>query len=239
MVAKELINNGKINKDDDKEIKREIAAKLLIEDFMTKDLKIDKNTWNKTKIETIQTGKRKDKDNNTTEVIYITFEKMSDLNDFNEYLKNAEEDKNNRVCNFIKPNSFKRFQFYDHMAWEARQRGKRTKIHCGKHDFLLLIKEKNDNNQWKNVAPRIIENVPDFEMGELNEEDKREEKVQQEERMKELKRRSEEIITEEKNKTQKRKNEEDELMMRFKGNMIEENYVNMEKNDEEENKTNL
>ena len=188
----------------------------------------------------IQTGKRKDKDNNTNEVIYITFEKMSDLIEFNENIKNASEEVNNRICNYVKPNCFKRFQYFDHMAWEARQRGKKTKVNTGKHDFLLLIKEKNDNNLWKNIAPRIIENVPDFEMGELSEEDKKEEKTQQEERMKELKRRNEEIIMEDRNKKEKRVNEEKEIMMRFKDNMMmEDNDINMEKNEEEENKTKL
>ena len=113
---------------------------------------------------------------------------MTDLVEFNEQIRNTNEETNNRVCNFIKPNSFKRFQYIDHMAWEARQRGKKTKINIGKHDFLLLIKEKSDINQWKNIAPRIIENLPDFEIGDLSEEEKKEEKSQQEERMKELKR---------------------------------------------------
>ena len=92
----------------------------------------------------------------------------------------------------------------------------------GKHDFLLLTKEKNDSQSWQNIPPRIIDNLPEFKIGKLSENDKREETKQREERRNDLINRNENIKKKEEENKSRRDREEIELFRRININEKDE-----------------
>ena len=112
---------------------------------------------------------------------------------FKNQLKYVGEEINNIISLYISSKTYTRFQYYDNAAWQSRQRGNRTKIIIGRHDFLLLTKHKSDTQNWNNIAPRILENLPDFNVGKMSDEDDKEEEKRIKERIENLKIKNEEI----------------------------------------------
>ena len=171
LVVEQMEKNGKMNSKMDKASKRKIAAKILIDKFMIEEMNFDKDEWNEIEFVKIHSGKRKDKSGNYNEVIYIEFKTINDVNKFTNQIKFGNENINDKICDFIKNEAFERFQAIDNIAWQLRQRGQKTKIHFGKHDFLLLSKTKDDKRKWTEIPPRIIDDIPEFKVGKLNKED--------------------------------------------------------------------
>ena len=194
----------------------------MVDNFITQEMKYSKEEWNQTKIEGIHTGSKKDKQGNKNEIIYITFENYNDNKIFKEKLKEVSEEISDRICPYIHGKAFERFKYIDHLAWETRKRNKKTKIIMGKHDFLLLTKDKNDNQPWQNIPPRIINNLPEFNIGKLNENDKKEEMKQREERRRELENRNKNIKKQEEENKLRREREEIALFNRFNLNEKDE-----------------
>ena len=149
---------------------------------MCNDMSFDKQEWNNTKIEEMHTTKKKDNKGNTNEVIFIIFEDRNDVKNFKSQLKNVSDEINKRIIPYVSQKAFERFQTIDHITYKMRRRGKKTKVVFTKYDFILLSKDKNDETNWYNVPPRILEDLPEFKVGKISEEEKIEEEKQRDER---------------------------------------------------------
>ena len=170
-VINQLEKSGKLKTNNTNEFKRKVGAKVLIDSFMTNEMKYGKEDWNNVKVEEIHTGTKSDKKGNFNEVIYVRFEEIDEIKKFKNQLKHVSNDVNNRIIDFISSQTHERFQFFDNAAYQARQRGMRTKIIIGKYDFLLLTKHKSDPQSWQNIPPRIMTNLPHFKVGQISDKD--------------------------------------------------------------------
>ena len=99
----------------------------------------------------------------------------------------------------------------------------------GKHDFLLISKNKEDKTPWSNIPPRILSDLPEFKVGKLNEDDKIEDDKMIKERRKKMMEKNEKIKEEEKKKKEERIQKEKDIIKSFS---------NMETNDDEETNDN-
>ena len=79
----------------------------------------------------------------------------------------------------------------------------------------IKLKEKEDNTPWENIGPRMVDNLPEFNVGKLNIDDKEEEKKQRKERK------------EEENK-KKRERDEKALLELIGSNKMEEDEEKIE-----------
>ena len=75
LVVEQLVKNGKVEKKTDMNTKRRIAAKMLVDKFMVEEMRFDKEEWKDIQIESIHTGKRKNKEGKTNEIIYVELKK--------------------------------------------------------------------------------------------------------------------------------------------------------------------
>ena len=126
-----------------------------------------------------------------------------------------DESVNNKICDYIDPKAFERFQSVDHTAYQIRLRGMKTKIHMGKYDFLLMTKMKNDKRTWNNIPPRILKDLPDFNIGKLNENDKIEEDKLIIERREKMMEKNEKIKEEEMRKKEEIEKKEKDIINSF------------------------
>ena len=110
----------------------------------------------------------------------------------------------------------------------------------GKHDFLLKTKKKGDTQTWDNIPPRIIDNLPEFEIGKLNKEDEKEEKIQREERRKNMIERNNVLKEEDEMKMKKKEEDEKEILQRLDECQLNDEDEEMtEDKSEKKMKTNL
>ena len=239
LVVKQLEKNGKVKSNETNENKRKIAAKVLVDSFIVNDMKYDKTDWMNTELEGLHMGKKKNTKGATNEIIYVKFKNYEDVKMIKNQLKMVTEEINDRVIPYVSHNSYERFQAIDNIAYQLRRRGNKPKMIFGKYDFLLLSKEKNDNTNWYNVPPRIIDEIPEFKVGEISNEDKKIEEVQRRERKVIQKEKNERLIEEEKNTDQNRHNGEQDLLKRINDiNMSEMNNQEKIEIDEEEEEEN-
>ena len=104
----------------------------------------------------------------------------------------------------------------------------------GIHDFLLLTKDKNDKTNWFNIPPRILDDLPDFNVGRISEEDKIIEEEQSQERKRIMNERNNDLIKAEEKMNRKRIEEEKELLNRVANiDMSEIQYENNSRLDDD------
>jgi len=237
LVVKQLENNKKITINETNENKRKIAAKVLVDSFVVNDVKYDKNDWKNTVIESIHMGKKKDAKGKPNEIIYLKFKEIEEIKMFKNQLKTASEEINNRIIPYVSHNSYDRFQAIDNLAYESRRRGLKTKIIFGKYDFLLLTKDKKDPTNWYNIPPRILEDLPEFNVGQINEDDKIKEEEERNDRRIRLKEKYDNLLKEEYDMINRRNEEEAAILRRIAQINVDEEDVKMdeESNNEEDN----
>ena len=71
LVVDQLVKNNKIDKKMPINYKRQVAAKALVDKFMTEEMKFTKEEWKNIEIANIHTGKRKDKEGNLNYICRI------------------------------------------------------------------------------------------------------------------------------------------------------------------------
>ena len=234
LVVEQLEKSGKMKTNETTNNKRKTGAKVLLDNFMTKEMNYEKEDWNRVEIEEINTGYKKDKNGKNYEMIYVTFKEEEEIKKFKNQLKYVKTETNERISQYISGKTLRRFQFYDNAAYSARRRGLKTKIVIGKFDFLLLTKNKADTQPWYNIPPRIVPDLPDFEVGNIREEEKEEEEKQKNERLEKIKKQNEEINIYEQIKEEKRIKEEDEMRKQLEEIAMSDDTDLDENNDEEE-----
>ena len=106
----------------------------------------------------------------------------------------------------------------------------------GQHDFLLLVKKKNDTQTWANIPPRIMDDLPEFDIGKLSKEDEKEEKKQREERRNKTNERNNVLIEEEEKKKLNKDKAEKEFLQRISNDYeMSDEDANKKENENEVN----
>ena len=236
LVVNQLEKNGKIKTNNTNDNKRKIGAKVLLDNFMTKNMKYEKDDWNNVELEELNTSVKKNKNGTMNEFLNVTFKEEDEIKKFKNQLQSVDKETNDRISQFISNKTYNRFQPYDNAAWQARQRGMKTKIVVGRFNFLLLTKMKSDTQSWYNIPPRIMHNLPDYDVGKINEEDAIEEEKQIKERNDKIMKQNLELTEAEKIKEERRMTEETEMMKRLEE--IAMNDDEMMPNQEEVNEAN-
>ena len=172
-TIKALENEKKIDAKLSYKVKESIAMKVIVENFILNEAKIDKEEWESMFIDKFHIGTKKKKDNSRVQVIYCRMANPKDTNIIRSKMAEMDKETSSKLVNYVHQSAFQRWKIFDTMAWQYRKEGKSAKIWHGKSDFLLLVKEKNDTQKWSDLAPRFVPEhlLVDFDIGKLNKED--------------------------------------------------------------------
>ena len=184
MTIKAMEKEKKIDPNIPYKEKEGAAMKAIVENFILNEAEILKEDWEDMKPEKFHPGVKKMKDGSRVQVVFCRLDNDKDVNKIRSNMADKPEEISNKMTNYVHQSAYQRWKVFDNMAYQLRQKGKSTKIWHGKHDFLLLAKEKGDPQKWSEVAPRFIPEdvLIDFDVGLLSKEDDEYYKVLQKER---------------------------------------------------------
>ena len=208
-----MIERGTIKKEEDIDSKKKKAVEAIVKLFVTKNIGMDINEWEEMKVEKMYLEKKYNKKGIEVEVIYVRFHNRENVNRIKSKLSKVDQDTNDRVTEFIHPASRERWRYFNHAAWQIRkEENKKAKVLVGREDFKLIVKEKEDKTRWGDIAPIWVEgNIPEFNIGQLSEEDKKEEDAEKERKKKRMNDINEKIDKEKKREKIENLKEEERL----------------------------
>ena len=165
--VEQLKREGFLDENDTDEINFAIAAKTVLKDFMKRNLIMTKEEIKQIKIKRLFFSTNTD-----VEILYVECEESDDISRIFSHankLPKGNEKSRPQLVNYVPPMFHERHRDIQSLAYNLRQKYKNqilTNIRLGRHDYILRMKEKDDNSKWSEVPQvELPQTIRPFQVG--------------------------------------------------------------------------
>ena len=167
-IEKMLNNQGALKKTLTKSESDAIVLRSIVTYLLKFDVLLSDEEYNSLKIIKMQRVISQHKTDTST--IYITTETRKDIGLIRSKSTNLKKSPRKiSFCELVPIEAWERYSYITGTANLMRKKNDvKTKIMMGNKDYLLYVRENNDNRKWKELAPVIIDDAtPQFKLGKV------------------------------------------------------------------------